>query len=163
MHPDQTKQILDHAKGLFRFMTVDQGKRLRDIVADFPDFAFVWAVLDDLATQKPTGAEDWQEGNLSIVSVSERLKAELRRRGMTTEDVNRRKQRETEAKVYASWQKIDEMIAELSDQDLEDLKPSALMYLTNQKARDMLGERSVRESKTLRWLVYRLLTERSAA
>lgn len=164
MNADQLNGLLDYAKGLFRYMTLTQGTVLAEMLADFPDPAFARDVMKSCATNKPVGEEEaWQEGNIPLTVVRGRLSTELRRRGLTTADVTRRETRKKEAVVLASWQKIDDMIGQCSDEDLLDLKPLALDYLTNDKAREMFKNKSARDSKTLRWLTYRVLTERGAA
>jgi hypothetical protein len=55
--------------------------------------------------------------------------------------------------------RIDRMIADCSDEDLEDLKPLALAKISDPVARKMMEGREVRKSRWLRALVYDVLTE----
>lgn len=164
MNREDALELVEFAKGLFRYMTPPQGAALRDLIIPFPEPNFVREQLKTMATQKPVGEEDrWQEGNISLAAIRERIASELRRRGITTYDTNRRTQRRAEKQAVENWTRIDGMIADMSDADLDELKPQALMLLDNQKARDMFDKRTVRDSKTLRWLVYKVLTERGVA
>jgi hypothetical protein len=162
MTTEQANRLLDYAKGLFRFMTEYQGKVLKAKLEHFPNPDFVEETLDHFAVN-PSADEDWQEGNLPLLAISERLNSELRRLGLTTADEAKRRERESIAAVRADWSSINRIIEDLSDEDLAELKPQALMLLENQKAREMFKDKGVRDSKTLRWLVYRVVREGAAA
>lgn len=56
------------------------------------------------------------------------------------------------------WQRVDVMMADATDEDLADLKPMALARLP-ESARGMYADKLVRECRTLRRLVYEVLTE----
>jgi hypothetical protein len=55
--------------------------------------------------------------------------------------------------------KIDQMIADCSDEDLADLKPLAMAKIADPRSRALLADKRVRESRWLRALVYDVLTE----
>lgn len=67
-----------------------------------------------------------------------------------------------EVAADAYWRRVDEFIAEISDEWLEKHKAKALLSISS-GARSVLERRTVRESRTLRGLVYEMLVKAGAA
>jgi hypothetical protein len=158
MNPDQAGQLVEYAKGLFRYMTPAQGKILLDKLLPFPNPTFARQAIEHLATHKPADQEGWDEGNIPLVAITERLAADMRRMGVTTHDEAKRVDRGYETAAEKHWREIEEFIASASDDDLAELKPMAMASL-NAGAQRMLKDRPVRQSKTLKGLVFKLLKQ----
>lgn len=56
--------------------------------------------------------------------------------------------------------KVNNLIDDMTDEDLADLKPMAMERLPNEQSRNMLAGVRVRDSRWLRMLVYEILVER---
>lgn len=143
------------------YVDTPQGKEATGAAADIGK-----AILINLASSNPD-----PEQRLSITAVAEAVRAELGRRGLT--DEHRRWRTGNPTIVEKHWGEIDEAIFELSDEELEEIRPFALDYeftnvsgqrvRLNDGARKMLESVPVRESRTLRGLVFKVLEERKLA
>ena len=132
-----------YAKELFPKVTDAQGAALRDILKPFPDDRWARELLKRLAMEFTF---------LNFVRINEELSAELRRRGQTTEEASKRKRLAQEAETAAYWDRVDKLIADLSDEDLADLRRDALASLPA-NARPVYERLDVRKSSTLKSLI----------
>lgn len=162
------KDLAAEAKMTFKFVTDDQMQRVKDFLVTVPDWPqdgardvgvaeFVRATFTQLVLQSPND-------QLFLSQLRAAVLNEVRRRGLmppTAEDTQRAHRREQERAAMASWGQIDALIDDLTDDDLADLRPLALAKL-NRDAQRMFENKGVRESKTLRGLVYEVVREQQA-
>lgn len=141
---DEAVELAAYAKELFPRTTDAQSGVLRDLCRPFPDQAFVRDALKRLATEQPA---------LSIPLVRTALEAELRRRGLTTADEAKPRDRQQGVANEAYWRAADAFIADLTDEDLVELKADALTTLEPAGA-EFESKRDVRRSRVLKGIIF---------
>ncbi len=152
MTTEETKALAVYAKELFPMTTDAQAAALRDVLAPFPDPNFASERLKQLATETQ---------RLPIPLVKELLNNELRRRNLTVQDQERRKERGLDRKTADYWTAVDAMLAEFSDDELEALKGDALLEMKPDTAA-FLKKRDPRKCRPIMVAIYARLTGRAA-
>jgi hypothetical protein len=159
-----------YATELFRYVTKAQAtevarwlQRIPDEYVDTPHGKEATGAAADLGKAiliKLAGNNPDPEQRLSITAVAEAVRSELGKRGLTSDQQRWRTGNPDYFQKH--WGEIDEAIFELTDEELDELRPFALAYL-NDGAKRMLEKIPVRDSRTLRGLVFKVLEERKLA